>query len=163
MRILIVDDEKNCLEDINLALQPTNYQLVLESCAFKAMQLYIMQPFDVVITDFKMADITGLDLLKSIRNYNCMAKIIVISAYTDFDIAINAINNNAYAFFSKPVDFHKVINCLKQIEYELEQENRQTDMSQNKKNLSNVVIHNKYFHLSSSYKKVCDELKKRKQ
>ena len=164
MHVLIVDDEKNCLEDIKLALQPTNFQLVLETCAFKALQLYIMQSFDAVITDYKMADISGLDLMQSILHYNYKAKIILITAFSDFDTAINAVNNNAYAFFSKPVDFQEVIKCLKQIEIESKQEEKpdKTQQKINFKNLQNLTINNKYFQLSSSYKKICEELKKRK-
>lgn len=118
MRLLIVDDDKDALADITGALAPTSYELVYTTDPFEAYNQYTKNKFDAVITDQRMPGMTGLELLKKIKEYNIDAKVILITAYGDLNTAVAAINKHVYAFFGKPVNFSELIQTLRTIEKE---------------------------------------------
>lgn len=118
MRLLIVDDDKDALADITSALEPAKYELVYTTDPLEAFQLYKQRSCDVVITDQRMPGMTGLELLKLIKEHDAEAKVILITAYGDLNTAVAAINKHAYAFFGKPVDFSELIQTLRTIEKE---------------------------------------------
>ncbi len=115
MRILLVDDERICLEDIETALAPTGYECVLESNPVRALERYQNERFDVVITDVCMPEMTGIELLQAIRAFDKHASVIIITGYGDLEMAIAAINHRALAFFGKPIDFEELIDLLQDI------------------------------------------------
>jgi DNA-binding NtrC family response regulator len=65
-----------------------------------------------------MPEIDGMTLLRTLRDLDPSAKVIIVTAYGDLETAKEAINNRAYAFFGKPVSFPELIETLKDIEAE---------------------------------------------
>lgn len=120
MNILIVDDEKDCLDDIITALEPTGYQCLSTTNPLKAIEVYKENKIDVVISDIRMLEMDGIELLKTIKNMDRNARVIIITAYGDLETAKKAINNRACFFFGKPVDFDELIVSLRSIEKEIE-------------------------------------------
>lgn len=139
MRILIIDDDKDCLEDIATALEPSNYDCNTEISAIKAIKRYKEEHFDVVITDIKMPEMNGIEVLKKIKSIDNEARVIIITGYGDLETAVAAINNHAYAFFGKPINFNDLIKSLRNIEFEIK---------------SNKKIEVDYNHLKEEYKKM---------
>lgn len=120
MKILLVDDDKDCLNDIAEALEPSNYICKKQSSPVEAFRLYKKKKFDVVITDIRMPEMTGIELLKKIKSVNKKARIIIITGFGDLETAVEAINNHAYAFFGKPIDFKDLVETLRDIEKEID-------------------------------------------
>jgi DNA-binding NtrC family response regulator len=125
MRILIVDDEETCLDDVSAALLPTGYDCLKSNSSKKALKMVKADAsIDVVITDVRMPEMDGIELLKAIKKVRPSVEVIVMTAYGDLKTAIASINNRAYAFFAKPVNFPDLIDTLAQIEKELSEKGK---------------------------------------
>jgi len=116
MTILIVDDEQEILDNMYSMLKPSGYDCNTTVNPIEALALYQKNKYDLVITDIKMPGMNGIDLLKNIKEFDPVAKVIVITAYGDLETAISAINYQAFYFFSKPLNFKELITVLRNIE-----------------------------------------------
>lgn len=119
MKVLLVDDEREILDDLMQALRPTQYQFTALTNPLEALELFRQEKFDVVISDIRMPEMDGIELLKRLREFDPAARVIIITAFGDLKTAQSAINNRAYAFFGKPVDIGELIETLGAIEKEL--------------------------------------------
>jgi DNA-binding NtrC family response regulator len=149
MKVLIVDDDQDCLNDIYDALIPLNYTLIKEISPIEALNKFKSDNFDVVITDIRMPQMNGIELLKNIKKINKEARVIIITGYGDLDTAVQAINNHAYAFFGKPINFEELVEVLRKIDDEIK--------------LNIKIDYNKlseeYINLKKSYNEMLDLLK----
>jgi DNA-binding NtrC family response regulator len=127
MKVLVVDDDGNTLNETVSALDLSGYEVSGLSHAVEAFELYKSGKFDVVITDYHMPEMTGLDLLKKIKEFNQDSFIIIITGYAELETAVEAVNNHAYAFFVKPVNLSELIRVLKSIEEKINKGNAKTD------------------------------------
>ncbi len=120
MRVILVDDELPILESLKSALRPTGFECETYQSASTALEAYREAASDVVITDFMMPGMNGIELLKAIRTINPEAYVIILTGYADIENAIAAVNNGAYAFFRKPLDFRDFLGTLRKIEEQIE-------------------------------------------
>ena len=119
MRVLIVDDEKEVLDDLIRALKPAQYELKAEQNPVLALEAYQNEKFDVVISDIRMPEMNGIELLKRLRQFDKNARVIIITAYGDLETAKAAINNHAFAFFGKPINFNELMELLESVQKEI--------------------------------------------
>ena len=124
MKLMLVDDEMPILESLERALKPTGYTCSIFQEPLEALEAYRRGGYDVVVTDFMMPEMTGIEVLKVIKGMDGGARVIILTGYADIENAIAAVNNGAYAFFRKPLDFRDFIGTLKKIEHEIEGEDR---------------------------------------
>ncbi len=122
MRVLIIDDEKDCLDDLIGALKPTNYDFDIETNPLVSFERFKENPYDVVISDVGMKELNGIELLKKIKEFDKNVRVIIMTAYGDLETAKSSINNRAFAFFCKPVKIDDLIYKLREIEEEIEEE-----------------------------------------
>ena len=82
VRILVVEDQQEIGHILKLSIEQINrnYSVSVASDAFEAMDLLRKSPFDLVITDYMMPDMDGLELLESVRNLSPDTQVVVISA-----------------------------------------------------------------------------------
>lgn len=146
MKILLVDDNTDCLDDLAAALGPAGYQCETFTVSQKALEAYRQARHDVVITDMKMPGMNGLELLKEIRLINNEAKVIIVTGYGDVETAIAAVNNRAYAFFGKPIDLNDLMETLKKIENEF------NDLAKAKSDYDQLVM--EYRRLKETYEEL---------
>lgn len=121
---MLIDDEMPILESLERALKPTGYGCATFQSSLRALEAYQGGGYDVVITDFMMPEMNGIEVLQAIRGMDSEARVIILTGYADIDNAIAAVNNGAYAFFRKPLDFRDFIRTLKKIEQEMEGKQR---------------------------------------
>ena len=119
MKLMLIDDEMPILESLARALKPTGYECSIFQNSPVAVDAFRDGDFDVVITDFMMPEMNGIEVLKAIRAKDSEARVIMLTGYADIENAIAAVNNGAYAFFRKPLDFRDFIKTLKKIEQEM--------------------------------------------
>ena len=79
--ILIIDDEPSIAEALTLILEDQGYEIVLARCGRDGIREAVSRAFDVTITDLRLPDMTGLDVLKALRAENPDSCVIVITAY----------------------------------------------------------------------------------
>ena len=140
MTLLIVDDDKSALEDMVNSLKPSGFEVVYTTDPLKALEIYKKQPFDAVISDIRMPGMNGIELLRHIKSVNSNARVILLTAYGDLATAIAAVNNHAYSFFGKPLEFRELMDCLRTIEQEIHGELERPDQKELQKEYENLKI-----------------------
>jgi two-component system response regulator AtoC len=125
-RVLVVDDEENLRLVLKTLLRRHGYEV--ESAATGEEALALVDSFgpDVVLTDVRMPKMGGLDLLASMKAKGNDATVIVMSAYGNMDLAIDAMKAGAYDYVQKPFKNDEVVLALRKAEERevLRRENR---------------------------------------
>src|SRR5262249_55214283 len=103
-RILIVDDDPDQRELLDLGLKKRGFSTVVRAGAEEALEIAVVEDFDVVVTDLKLRGMSGLDLCKRLAATRSNLAVIVISGYGSMEAAIEAIRAGAYDFITKPFD-----------------------------------------------------------
>ncbi len=115
--LLIVDDDPYVLESISTLLKEYGYEVFTCQNANDALNMVEKVCFDVVLTDIKMPQITGIELLQNIRAYNQQVPVILMTAFAELDVAVDAIKRGAFDFITKPYNpdylLHSVEKAIK--------------------------------------------------
>jgi len=104
-KILVVDDEPDMLGLLKRSLAP-DLDCVVEtaSSGTEGFQRFSEGSFDLVLLDMKMPGMDGMELMELIRRKNPEQTVVMMTAYGDIDTAVNAMQNGAYDFITKPFD-----------------------------------------------------------
>ncbi|MDI6688465.1 MAG: sigma-54 dependent transcriptional regulator, partial [Desulfobacterales bacterium] len=102
-RILIVDDEKDMLNVLKRIIsEKRNYSVTIEPDPIIALELFMKEPFDLVITDLKMPGMDGITLLEEVKKISPGTSVFVMTAYGTIETAVDAIKKGAYDYITKP-------------------------------------------------------------
>lgn len=101
---LVVDDEPDIRELLEITLSRMQIQTRCAANLAEAKQLLASEVFDLCLTDMKLPDGDGLDLVDYIQMAGLQLPVAVITAHGSMDIAIKAMKKGAFDFLSKPVD-----------------------------------------------------------
>jgi two-component system response regulator PilR (NtrC family) len=101
-RILVVDDEASLRELLEIFLQGEGYAVDVASSAEAALGLLEAAEYHVVITDLKMPGMSGLELLRRIKSGWPDTQVVLMTAYSTTDTAIDAMKSGAYDYVAKP-------------------------------------------------------------
>lgn len=101
--IMIIDDEKIVGDMAKLSLEQDGYEVETFLNGESAMERLKEKRFNVVITDLKMKGIDGLEVLRAIKLLYPETKVIMITAFANLDVAIEALRDDVHDFFPKPV------------------------------------------------------------
>jgi len=103
-RILVVDDEVNLALMLKDGLNKLpNCEVAMATSGEQALQLFAEQPFDLLITDYRMPGIDGLTLATRIRRLYPLTAIVMMTAYGNDDLRARATRVNIRHFLDKPV------------------------------------------------------------
>jgi putative two-component system response regulator len=112
-KILVVDDDPFVLESVSTILHDHRYSVVSCSHAREAVGLVRENSIDVVLTDIKMPDVSGLELLDKIHQFNPQLPVILMTAYADLNVAVDAVKKGAFDFIIKPYHPDYLIHAIK--------------------------------------------------
>ncbi len=116
--ILIVEDEAGMRKTLSGILEDAGHSVTDSETGSEALKRIRENPYDIVITDIRLPDVSGLEILEVAREVNPEAAVIMITGYASLETAVDAINEGAYAYFVKPVNIDEVKttinNALKQ-------------------------------------------------
>jgi len=115
MKILIVDDEKTIRDSLQLVLSEEGYQTQTSSDGFEALEIIKNELIDVVITDIKMPNLDGMELLNQASKISPDTFFIVMTAYASVNSAIEALRNGAYDYLIKPIEFDEILVRIKRL------------------------------------------------
>ena len=130
--LLIVDDEKHTREGLMLALED-EYDVYLASDADEAFRLMESEPFEVILTDLRMAGKSGMKVIDKAISLPRRPIVIMMTAYGNVETAVEAIKRGAYDFLTKPVSIEKLEILIRralqarQTESQLEQAHERLD------------------------------------
>ncbi len=119
MRILIVDDDKIFLDKIKKILTLDQHSIVTSISGENALLELEKNEFDLILTDLKMPGLSGVDLIKKIREKGIDIIIIVITGYGSIESAVESMKSGAYDYILKPFEITTLKNKLKEVETEL--------------------------------------------
>ncbi|THB79850.1 MAG: sigma-54-dependent Fis family transcriptional regulator [Desulfobacteraceae bacterium] len=110
--ILVVDDEESMRDFLEVLLTKHHYDVALANNGKQALNLIKKKNYDLVLTDIRLGDITGLEVLRAAKKKNAATVVIMISAYSTTEIAVEAMNEGAYDFVPKPFDNKELIQTI---------------------------------------------------
>ncbi len=143
LRVLIVDDEEDLRHMLSMLLKRENYIVKAVENGESALKELLTREFDLVLTDVRMPKIGGLELLDEIAKRDIQTTVIVMSAFGNRDLAIQAIKRGAYDYIDKPFKKDEVLLTLeKAVErLHLKRENEELRRSQESDSLTfqNIV------------------------
>ena len=107
-RALIVDDEPDIRELLEITLGRMKLDTRSARNVKEAREWLAREPFDLCLTDMRLPDGTGLDLVQHIQQRHAEVPVAMITAYGSLDTAINALKAGAFDFLTKPVDLGRL-------------------------------------------------------
>jgi YesN/AraC family two-component response regulator len=119
LKILIIDDEKPTLQMLSLFLETCGYEVYVAENEAQGMAQFNKVTPDVVLTDIKMPGKDGFVALSQIKALSPRTDVIVITGHGDKDLARQAMDLGASAFFNKPLDTEALDQTIKTIEARL--------------------------------------------
>ena len=126
-KILIVDDEPLMRIAIIDALLAEGYEVKGVGSGKEGKNLILDGGYDVLITDLRLPEVDGLEILKTVMEHSPKTKVIMITAYGSVNTAVEAIKQGAYDYLTKPFSMEELLIIVRRLlEFrELEFENRQ--------------------------------------
>jgi two-component system response regulator HydG len=101
-RVLIVDDVVDMAETIANDLQQLGFDTEVTGSGGAALQLFAADPTDVVITDLRMKDVDGMDVLEAVRRVDPGVPVVIMTAFGDVESAVEAMQRGAFHYVTKP-------------------------------------------------------------
>ena len=108
VKLLLVDDEPLIRESLYEILRMEGYVVQTTETGEKALDLIDRSHFDVVVTDFKLPRMSGLDLLKELKKRHPKTETIVITGYGSIESAVEAMKMGAFDYITKPINDHEI-------------------------------------------------------
>jgi two-component system response regulator PilR (NtrC family) len=103
-RILVVDDERSMRELLAIVLKREGYEVLLADSGRAAIALLEREPVDLLISDIKMPDVSGVEVLRAAKQIDSDILGIMITAFASTDSAVEAMRLGACDYLSKPFD-----------------------------------------------------------
>src|SRR5579859_4201371 len=103
-RLLVVDDEPGLRDMLAILFRREGYEVATAPGFTTAREavLHAVEPFGVIVTDLMMPDGSGFDLLSLIKQRSAQTEVIVMTAHSSLETAIEAMKRGAYDFIAKP-------------------------------------------------------------
>ena len=120
-KILVVDDNKAVLNYLRIFLLKTGkFQVDTLLDSARASELIENKDFDILLLDMDMPNVTGLDVLKYIKDNQINLTTVVLTGVADIDLAISAMKLGTFDYLLKPLDEKKLLDILDSAVYEIE-------------------------------------------
>ncbi len=125
--ILVVDDEPVQREMIGGFLKKQGFEVIAADSAERALELFRQDAFDLVLTDQKMAEMSGLELLQAVHTINPETPVILITAFGTIEAAVAALKHGAIDYLTKPLNLDELLYRIRQVSdrYRIINENRE--------------------------------------
>jgi two-component system response regulator HydG len=104
-KILIVDDDPGHLTTLKTIARSWGYAVQTADDGAEAVELVKSEPVDLVLMDVRMAKMSGIEALEKISAYNPSIPVIIMTAYSSVESAVEALKTGAYDYLIKPLDF----------------------------------------------------------
>jgi two-component system response regulator AtoC len=107
-RILFIDDEMGSREGLSLLLKREGYQVDAVAAGEEALGLLAKQSYDVIITDLFLPGVSGIDILKHVKEHSLPCNVILITGNATAETAVEAMKEGAFDYVTKPLNFEKL-------------------------------------------------------
>lgn len=112
-KILVIDDEKEMLDSLNKILSTRKeYNIHVAQSSSEAFELLNRQKFHLVLTDLKIDEKTGIEIIEQVNNSSTNTIVIVISGYGTIESSVEAMRKGAFDFIEKPFTSKKLFDVI---------------------------------------------------
>ena len=114
-KILLVDDEKDVRDVLNLTLTDLGYEVFEAEDGTEALRVFQDARPPIVLTDIKMPNMDGIELLQKIKRENPETEVVMITGHGDMDLAIKSLKYEATDFITKPINVNVLEIALQRV------------------------------------------------
>ncbi len=107
-KILIIDDEKSIIDLLTIVFEKEGYSVSTSLSAPRGIELIDKEDFDLILTDIKLPQMSGMDILKHVMDKTPNTPVIMITAYGTLKQAVEAFKNGAVDYIVKPFDIDEL-------------------------------------------------------
>ena len=125
IQILVLDDEKIVGERLKASLEKEGHTLETFINPVTALERIKEKVFDVVITDIRMDDMDGIEILTAAREQSKKTKVIMITGYATLEVARESLSKGAFDFIAKPFKLQEIREAIIKAEHALAEEENQ--------------------------------------
>lgn len=111
-RILFVDDEPTICGEMSILLNRKGYSVETANNGYDALAMFKKDPPDLVISDYRMPGLSGIDLLKHLKKIRPEIPFIMISGQGDVKVAVEALKEEAFDYQEKPVNIENLLGNI---------------------------------------------------
>ena len=115
--VMVVDDEPTQLEFVGGFLRKAGFEVVLMDSAAQALERFRKEPFDLVLTDQRMPEMSGLELLKQCRAAAPEVNVIIMTAYGSIETAVSAMKEGATDYLTKPLNLEELLLRIERVRH----------------------------------------------
>jgi len=112
-RVLIVEDNEALRVGIRLALDEAGYAVQEASSGEEAIRKLETEPCHVVVTDIRLGDLSGVDILKKAKEVNSEIEVILMTAYATVETAVQALRLGAFDYIQKPFEIEHLLHRVR--------------------------------------------------
>ncbi|MBP1732669.1 MAG: response regulator containing CheY-like receiver, AAA-type ATPase, and DNA-binding domain [Deltaproteobacteria bacterium] len=127
MRILIVDDHKNTRLTLGTILRRSGHQVETAGTGRAALALLESEQFALVITDLRLGDLDGMEIVEKLHKSSPMSSVVVITAFGTIASAVRALKLGAYDYVTKPIQRDQILGIVDKIGAEKKQKHAPQD------------------------------------
>jgi DNA-binding NtrC family response regulator len=114
-RILVIDDEPMQITSIKSFLQRRNYTVFTANSGPEGLAIVREGHVDLIISDFRMPEMNGLGVIREVKKINPEILVVLMTAYTDIDDAVQVLKEGAYDYLSKPIDLEELEMIIQKV------------------------------------------------
>ncbi|HRS96835.1 MAG TPA: response regulator, partial [Smithella sp.] len=115
LSILIVEDGQSQREQLRDFLRSEGHAVSEAENGEKALQSFLKGHFDLILLDYKMPGMDGLEVLKEVKRINPEIDVIIITAYGTIETAVEAMKAGAFDYITKPVDLDELVILVRRV------------------------------------------------
>ncbi|HLR35451.1 MAG TPA: Na-translocating system protein MpsC family protein [Tissierellales bacterium] len=119
MKVLLVEDDRFTRRELERFLKRKVGKLLLASSGFEGLNILDEDEVDIVITDLKMSNMDGLEMVKKSRQNGYQGPVIIISAYSDSDTILRAVDIGIVKYLVKPIDTEQMVDTMESLSKEI--------------------------------------------
>lgn len=131
-QIYIIDDEPDIMLIVTELLSPRQYEVTAFNSAPELLEAIRTRPPLAVITDFKMSEITGIEVVRAIREFDQKVRLAILMGFADKDLAIESLNSGVNDLIEKPITAKKLLDIVEKYRdhREAEEKNEQNEIAE---------------------------------
>ncbi|MBZ0180530.1 MAG: sigma-54 dependent transcriptional regulator [Melioribacteraceae bacterium] len=115
LSILIIDDEQSQLDSLKRFLSKRGNEIFTASDGISGVEIIRKNHIDLVISDFRMPGMNGLEVLKETKEINPKIDFVMVTAFGNVDEAVEIMKSGAYDYLTKPIELDELENLVKRI------------------------------------------------
>jgi DNA-binding NtrC family response regulator len=112
--ILVIDDQKDMLALLRRIIsEETEHEVIIENEALKALDHFDRQSIDLVLTDLKMPQLDGIQVMERIKSLRPETPVVIMTAFGTIDTAVDAVQRGAFDYITKPFSRNRILDTIK--------------------------------------------------